>query len=161
MSKRRVYAAEFNLRDMFDNAREHRNAIVAGTTLALPDERKFGALETVQSYVDWVLDYVSDVYKSGPCTVEEGNGNLRKHAYHQGNRIVLPQRSRTDWAWREIVVLHEIAHHLTPGHEHDVEFAGCLVFLLYHVIGPEAGWAYSVLLANEGINITIKEYANV
>lgn len=157
MSKKRVYAAEFNLRSMFDHAGEHRNAIVSGVTLTLPDERKFGALETVQCYVDWVLDYVSDTYPSTPCTVVEGHGNLRKHAYHCGSQITLPQRDRTAWAWREIVVLHEIAHHLTPGHEHDAVFAGCLAFLLSEVIGPEAGWAYTVLLANEGINIVSKE----
>lgn len=157
MSKDAVYRAEFNLRDIFRNGKMSRNATIAGVTITLPDERLFGSLLTVQGYVDYVLDVVRDEYPSRPCTVREGRKNLRRKAYHQGNEIVLPQREVTDWAWREIVILHEVAHHITPGHGHDAAFCRAFTHLLTEIIGPEAGWAYAVLLMNEGINLINKE----
>lgn len=157
--KQQVYEAEFRLRDFFSNATVSRTAEVYGTTLTLPDERWFGSLETVQSYVDAVRDIVASRYPSKDCTVCEGRKSLRRKAYWDWNRIVLPQREVTRWAWREIVVLHEIAHHLTPGASHNEEFCGAYVHLLNTIMGPEAGWLMTVLLADNGITIKEEEYA--
>lgn len=151
--KSRVYNAEFALRDMFSNCTLSRTVKVHGMTLTLPDERKFGALATVQAYADAVIDMVSDRYPARAATVVEGRKSLRRKAYWQSGTIVLPQREVTTWAWREIVVLHELAHHLTPAHEHDEKFCAAYVYLLSEVMGPEAGWLMTVLLADNGVQI--------
>lgn len=153
MSKQKVYAAEFIMRDMFRNSTVSPTVHVHGVTLTLPVERWFGALETVQSYVDAVIDIAQPRYKAPSCKVIEGRKSLRRKAYWDWKQIVLPQREVTNWAWREIVVLHEVAHHLTPGAEHNEEFCAAYVYLLSEIMGPEAGWLYTVLLADNGIEI--------
>lgn len=151
--KQRVYNAEFALRDIFSNCTVSRTAVVHGTTVTLPDERRFGALETVQAYADAVIDMVGHHYGVKPVKVIEGRKSLRRKAYWDWDRIVLPKRDVTSWAWREIVVLHELAHHMTPGAGHNTEFCAAFVHLLKEIMGPEAGWLMTVLLADNGIEI--------
>lgn len=155
----RVYNAEFQLRDIFSNGSLSRVVKFKGMTLTLPDERKFGALETVQSYADAVIEMVRDTYPAKRVPVIEGRKSLRHRAYWDWEKIVLPQREVGAWAWRETVVLHEIAHHLTPGAGHNGEFCGAFVYLLTEIIGPEAGWLMGVLLNENGIEYKAKEIA--
>lgn len=151
--RQKVYNAEFTLRDIFSNSTVTRTTNVKGMTLTLPDERRFGALETVQAYADAVIDMVNHKYPAKRVAVVEGRKSLRRKAYWDWKQIVLPQREVTSWAWREIVVLHEIAHHLTPGAGHNEEFCGAFIYLLSEVMGPEAGWLMTILLADNQIEI--------
>jgi putative metallohydrolase (TIGR04338 family) len=49
---------------------------------------------------------------------------------------------------RETVVLHEIAHWLTPhGASHGTEFQSAFMWLLDHVVAPEAGFVFRFFLA--------------
>jgi putative metallohydrolase (TIGR04338 family) len=59
-------------------------------------------------------------------------------AYGGGGRITLPLFARNPW-----VILHEVAHNLTPNRyaAHGPEFAGVLLFLVRTRLGNEAGAA--------------------
>ncbi len=51
---------------------------------------------------------------------------------------------------REVVILHEIAHHLTPGGDaHGLKFRAAFLHLVTEIIGPEAGFALRVLMMDE------------
>ena len=159
-----VYGAEFLLRDVLDVASEGDGTYeFRGMHLTMPVEYKFGELDHIQRYVNAVINggILSTGSNHSTVRVVEGSANLRKKAYYRTgrNQIVLPQRDKGSWAWREVVVLHEIAHHLTPGHEHDEVFASCLAELLEQQIGPEAGLIYRVTLDRN--NIKLKEKVNV
>lgn len=154
--KAQVYSAEDRLAEIFRNTAVSRTTEIKGATLTLPDERRFGALETVQRYVDHAVKVCADVYPVGPCEVMVGRSTLKRKAYWRDGKITLPRLETTDWAWRELVVLHEVAHHLTPWHGHDSIFAGAFVHLLNEMMGPEAGWLASVLYMDNGVTIQTK-----
>ncbi len=134
-----------------------------GTRLALPAERKFADLASVQRYVDAVLALPSirERYPAaGSVAVRERRGQAKAHYEPQTASIALPLGSaraaqspadsaRTaNWAGRESVVLHECAHHLacslgpvdTSARErwHGVDFRAAMCALVLAVLGDEA-----------------------
>ena len=158
-----VYGAEFFLRDALDVAGEGDGTFeLRGMHLTMPTEYKFGELDHIQRYVNAVIkDYnLSTGSNHKPVWVVEGRANLRKKAYYKTGQgeIVLPKRDKGSWAWRQVVVLHEVAHHLTSGHGHDEVFASCLAHLLEEHIGPEAGLVYRVMLDKNNIKIKEKQH---
>lgn len=117
-----------------------------GTTVTIPVERKFGSLETVKAYVDKVC---IDHNRVTPKVVV--NNRLKKKATYCMGIITMPNFEER-WAWREAVVLHEIAHHLSSTNGHDKEFRDIFAQLLDKYIGPEVGWVYQTL-AMEASNV--------
>lgn len=157
MSTTAAYRAEWSLDFLLSNATEEsRTATIGGATVVIPNEYKFGHIDTIRDYVNRVIDRVNaDLGTNhGHVTVTEGRKTLCKKAYYINGNITVPQRDKGEWAWRQTVVLHEVAHHLTPWHGHDSVFTGMLAYLFDEFIGPEAGFMYRVLLSNEGINPT-------
>ena len=60
--------------------------------------------------------------------------------------------SVTDWALRELVVLHEIAHHLCDAEPpHGPEFVATFCELAEAVMGPEVAHVLRVVYAKEGV----------
>jgi putative metallohydrolase (TIGR04338 family) len=52
---------------------------------------------------------------------------------------------------RELVVLHELAHHLTPDDPgHGAQFVGALLTLVAEIIGPEAALVLQAALHENG-----------
>lgn len=145
--KSRVYAAEQQVCRLFDSAESHnvRTVQVHGSTLTLPVERKFGSVESVQRYVDAVLalNWVRERYAAAttPVAVRARRGQALAHYDALPPTIAIPLReSNRAWALREMVVLHEIAHHLAPnGVSHGRQFVDCFIELVTEIIGPEAG----------------------
>lgn len=144
--KSRVYAAEQQVRLLFDSAESHnvRTVQVQGSTLTLPVERKFGSVESVQSYVDAVLalNWVRERYAAPtPVAVRARRGQALAHYDALPPTIAVPLHERNRaWALREMVVLHEIAHHLAPSSaSHGRQFVDCFIELVTEIIGPEAG----------------------
>lgn len=151
----RVYEAEQLVRRLFDQAGEDRTVQWFGSSLTLPIERKFASVESVQAYVDKVLalDTVHGRYSRAllSCRVRERRGQRMAHYEHLTPTIAVPLHEHNRaWALRELVVLHELAHHLTPGQGHDGEFCEAFVFLAETVIGPEAGFLLRVALHENG-----------
>jgi putative metallohydrolase (TIGR04338 family) len=148
----KVYAAEEFVRTLFDRAAEHGNRVVDffGTQLTLPPEGRFATAAAVQRYVDDVLAHVGT---ARPLTVRARRGATAAH-YERGDdgaTIAVPDR-RTRWALRELVVLHEIAHHLSDAEPpHGPEFVATFCGLAEAVMGPEVAHVLRVVYAKEGV----------
>ena len=154
------YHAENLVLGMFDRASDFRAVHLAGSTVTLPVERRFASVESVQDYVDAVLalPWVRETWPQAttPVTVRRRTGSAKAHYHRAGAVIALPGHvANHAWALRELVVLHELAHHLTDPAEadHGAAFAGTLVELVSDVIGAEAGFALRVTLLDAGVAV--------
>lgn len=154
----KVYAAEAFVRTLFDRAAEHGNHAIEffGTALTLPPEARFASVESVQRYVDDVLA-LPTVRRQWPhvgaLTVRSRRGATAAHyeVGGDGAAIAVPE-ARTRWALRELVVLHEIAHHLCDAAPpHGPEFVATFCELADAVMGPEAAHVLRVVYAKEGV----------
>jgi putative metallohydrolase (TIGR04338 family) len=148
----KVYVAEEFVRTLFDRAAEHGSQVVDffGTQLTLPPEGRFGSVAAVQRYVDDVLAHVG---AERPLTVRGRRGASAAHYEHgdDGATIAVPEQ-RTTWALRELVVLHEIAHHLSDAEPpHGPEFVATFCELVEAVMGPEVAHVLRVVYAKEGV----------
>lgn len=153
--REKVYQAENRLCGIYDNAEQigHRMVTLDGCDLTLPPEAKFGCIESIQRYVDTVVG-------RGQVTVRERRGASVAHYEPWSHTIAIPN-GRDRWACREIVVLHELAHHRTRSDHsggvaaHGPEFVAALTQLLTDTMGPEVGLAYRVLCAHSGAKETV------
>jgi putative metallohydrolase (TIGR04338 family) len=148
----KVYAAEEFVRTLFDRAAEHGNRVVDffGTQLTLPPEGRFATVAAVQRYVDDVLAHVD---ADRPLTVRARRGVSAAHyeCTDDGATVAVPDQ-RTSWALRELVVLHEIAHHLSDAEPpHGSEFVATFCELADAVMGPEVAHVLRVVYAKEGV----------
>jgi putative metallohydrolase (TIGR04338 family) len=148
----KVYAAEEFVRTLFDRAAERGNRVVEffGTQLTLPPEGRFATVPAVQRYVDEVLAHVG---ADRPLTVRARRGVTAAHyeRFDDGATIAVPDR-RSTWALRELVVLHEIAHHLCDAEPpHGPEFVATFCELAEAVMGPEIAHVLRVVYAKEGV----------
>jgi putative metallohydrolase (TIGR04338 family) len=153
----KVYAAEEFVRTLFDRAAERGNRVVEffGTSLTLPPEARFSSVESVQRYVDDVLA-LGSVRERWPdvaaLTTRPRRGLTAAHYERDDGvaTIAVPEQ-RTSWALRELVVLHEIAHHLCDADPpHGPDFVATFCELAAAVMGPEAAHVLRVVYAQEG-----------
>ena len=143
---------------LLDHSVEHPVVEVAGSRIALPAERRFGDLAAVQRYADAVLalDWVRERWPAAhrAVRVRERRGPSRAHYERTGAVIALPVAGRgTRWALREVVVVHELSHHLGPGDDplHGPSFAGRMLELLDGLVGPEAALLLRVCFGDQGV----------
>jgi putative metallohydrolase (TIGR04338 family) len=154
----KVYAAEEFVRTLFDRAAEHgsRSVEFFGAQLTLPPEARFGSVPAVQRYVDDVLALPSvrqQWPKVAPLTVRARRAATAAHYENRDSTgvIAVPDLDTADWAMRELVVLHEIAHHLCDAQPpHGSQFVATLCTLAELVMGPELGHVLRVVYAKEG-----------
>jgi putative metallohydrolase (TIGR04338 family) len=154
----KVYAAEVFVRTLFDRAAEHGTRTVEffGTSLTLPPEARFASVDSVQRYVDDVLA-LATVRRRWPhvtqLAVRSRRGGTAAHYEIGGDGAVIAvPDARTRWALRELVVLHEIAHHLCgDAPPHGPEFVATFCELVEMVMGPEAAHVLRVIYAKEGV----------
>lgn len=155
----KVYAAEEFVRTLFDRACQHgsRGVEFFGVQLTLPPEAKFGSVDAVQRYVDEVLQLPA-LRQQWP-TVPPLRVRARRAATaaHYERRdgtgiIAVPDLDTADWAMRELVVLHEIAHHLCHARPpHGPQFVATFSRLAELVMGPELGHVLRVVYAKQGV----------
>jgi putative metallohydrolase (TIGR04338 family) len=145
-----TYDAENQLRDILDIAdrEENRAYRFYESTFTLPIERKFASIESIETYCNMVLQLpqVRRKYPEMskiPVTVRHRRGDRMAH-YEQDNHAIAICTKGTRWALRELVVLHELAHHLTPYNGHAVRFRKAHTFLCGECIGPEIGLILAV-----------------
>jgi putative metallohydrolase (TIGR04338 family) len=148
----KIYAAEEFVRTLFDRAAERGNRVVDffGTQLTLPPEGRFGSVAAVQRYVDDVLAHVG---ADRPLMVRARRGVAAAHyeRFDDDATIAVPD-GRSTWALRELVVLHEIAHHLSDAEPpHGPEFVATFCGLAEAVMGPEVAHVLRVVYAKEGV----------
>ncbi|QCB49426.1 TIGR04338 family metallohydrolase [Rhodococcus sp. PAMC28707] len=160
----KVYDAEAMVRVIFDRADERglRTVEMFGSTITLPIERKFASIESVQSYVDAVLtlNWVRETWPHAGSVVQvrERSGTGASHYERDTQTIAMPlHRNNEAWALRELVVLHELAHHLQPEvsglASHGGEFVDRFVTLVGEIIGQEAGFVLRATMAENGVRI--------
>jgi len=145
---------------MFDRAAEHGSPTVEffGTQLTLPPEGRFGSVAAVQRYVDDVLALPA-VRQHWPAAVSRLRVRARRAATaaHYENDdgagvIAVPDLETADWAMRELVVLHEVAHHLCQARPaHGPKYVATMCTLTELVMGPELGHVLRVVYAKEGV----------
>ncbi|MUM19139.1 hypothetical protein BI330_21080 [Mycobacterium sp. CBMA 623] len=141
---------------MFERAtHSQRDIDFFGTNLTLPPEARFASVESVQRYVDEVLALVGGRWSAGPITVRARRGATAAHYERDGNRAAIAVPDDRDgrlWAMRELVILHEVAHHLcppdAPAHGHD--FVGLYPELAGLAMGPEVEFILRSVYAREG-----------
>lgn len=148
-----VYRAEWMLCQIIDQQHLHQQVLVGGSMVLVPNDRKFANLESVQDYVN----YVTTRLGVSPVTVRPRNqkGEKSKTAHYEpwSGRIAIPMDRGGKWAQREIVVLHELAHHLTRDEHtgHGPKFAGKLLELIEEYVGLEAHFMLRVFYIQNGV----------
>ncbi|QIS23363.1 TIGR04338 family metallohydrolase [Nocardia terpenica] len=160
----RVYDAEGLVRRMFDRADEVgvRTVELHGSHITLPIERRFASVDSVQTYADRVLalNWVRARWAraTAALTVRARAGTTAAH--YESTRAVLAVPTHTGgtaWALRELVILHELAHHLEPpGPDlapHGPEFCSRYVDLVDGIIGPEAALVLRTTLLGCGAKL--------
>lgn len=144
-----AYTAEHAIWSVLDNVAASEEAFtvtVAGSSLVIPLERKFGRIEDIQSYVDRVWQVVNRNMGSAP-RVRPRQSIRHAHASRSRNEIAIPTNEvqaagKSGWAMREIVVLHELAHILNTSGDHSdgghgPAFVGWFLRLIREVMGYE------------------------
>jgi putative metallohydrolase (TIGR04338 family) len=127
-----------------------------GSTLVLPDERKFGNLDGVQRYIDQVLglNWVRATWPTRaaqPVTVRARKG-ASWATYRLGVIAVPDHKQGISWAMREMVIIHELAHHLARGGEsHGVQFVSTYLHLVKELVGEEVGLLLTDAFASNGV----------
>jgi len=151
--KSKVYAAEHTLAWLFDTAAATGNPMVtvSGVTVTLPPEAKFSSVESMQAYVNRVMDMLPTDRKTPK--VRHRSGTAKAH-YHPVGEIAIPTARGGSWARRELVVLHELAHHLTPGSGHNHRYVQAFLELVGRVMGPEVALVGRIIFDDNGVRCT-------
>lgn len=155
-----VYRAEDMVHGLFDHAVAGRTVDVFGVPLTLPPEARFASVESVQHYVDRVIG-------RGEVRVRARAGASSAH-YERADGtapvIAVPAGRDGAWALRELVILHELAHHLVAqaqvsgagaadGGVHGPAFTAALIDLAGAAMGPEAALALRIVYTESGVAI--------
>lgn len=142
-----VYAAEGLVRSLLDTQHDIPTTRLAGSTVTIPQERRWADLQSLQEYVSRLAPGVR---------VREREGQDKAHYERATATIAVPTRRTrtrsTPWAMRQLVVLHEIAHHRAPG-GHGPEFCAAFLDLVGQEMGPEAEFLLRVTYLESGVRI--------
>ncbi|TXI88297.1 MAG: TIGR04338 family metallohydrolase [Chryseobacterium sp.] len=110
-----VYSAEQLITALMDSphAEDTPTAFHGSTLPPIEQDRKFADIASVQRYVD-ALNTLNWGYSSSdgvpPVMVRNRKGSAKAH-WEFPNVIAIPFGRNGGWACREMVVLHEYAHH--------------------------------------------------
>ena len=156
----KVYAAERQVARIIDLRVDFPTIQLFGSELVVPDDRKFGDIDSVQRYVDsvlrlnWVRARWSD---TGAVSVRARRGTSKAHYEGATATMALPPFERGGrWGLRELVVLHELAHHLTDASapHHGPTFVSNLLTLVAELMGPEAEFLLRTTYLENGVEIS-------
>lgn len=154
-----VYDAEHLVHRIFDRSAEFPMVELAGSRLTIPVERRFASLDSVKEYVDQVMRSPAVLSRwnraATPVSVRERSGRGSAHYQRSGAVIAVPGTTHgSQWALRELVVLHELAHHLADDAtepNHGPSYVSRLLTLTGVVIGPEAELLLRITFAENGV----------
>lgn len=150
----RVYAAEEMLGRVLDEGGTYD---LFGSTLVMPRDRRFADLDSIRRYLAQLvrLRAVAEHPRADVAVhVAEYGGHTRAVYEAETATIRFPLVREGTWARRELVVLHEYAHHLTPHLGHGPEFAGAFADLVEHALAPEAATLLRVLFSEHDVAFT-------
>jgi putative metallohydrolase (TIGR04338 family) len=152
----RVYEAESVLARLVDRRTDFPVVEAYGSRVVVPDDRKFGDIDSVQRYVDAVLalDWVRSAApaRAGIPVQVRARAGATKAVYDGLTATIAVPTHRVGggWAMRELVVLHEVAHHLSADADHGPEFVTLLLRLVEELVGAEAGFLLRSALLDAG-----------
>lgn len=162
VQRQRLYDAEEQVcRQLEYAAAGARLVEVAGSTVTLPLEVRFGSLQAVQDHVDAIR--ASEAFAGRfptaartPLRVRRRAGDRAAHYEAPGTIALHEPVMGSAWALRQLVVLHEVVHH---GQHHDLpatalhgpEFAGALAELIGEVIGLEVALLVTAAFVDHGV----------
>jgi len=156
----RLYSAETLVHSIFDNATADASQLtIGGTTVTVPAEAKFATVESMQRYVDSVLAMrsVAELFGGRPTAVRvrARRGSTAAHYERETSTIAVPMQSDARWAQRELVLLHELAHHLDRGGgpAHGPDYVQGYLGLAESVMGPEAAFIMRITFAENGVRV--------
>lgn len=156
-----IYHAEHILSDMFDLCAASGNPLVTidDIALTLPPEARFGRIDDVQRHVDRVLDSEAIRATFGarpPISVRARNSAKCKAHYEPDTAVIaIPDTGQARSMLRELVLLHELSHHLddaTDDAAHGTSFLNTYLQVLELVMAPEVALALRLLLAHHGVH---------
>ena len=154
MQRARVYAAEDHWAVQLDAARRGAvRAQVAGSSVLLPAELRFGDLAAAQDYADAHLAG----HGLPPVVLRLRRGQRMAHWEPPGT-IALPVPEHGEpWALREAVLLHELAHHLAfhldGVLDHGAAYTARMLALVAGALGEEAAFALRVDYGEQGVRV--------
>ena len=163
--RQRLYDAEHQVRRQLELAAAGARTVTVGSsTIVLPLEVRFGSMNAVQRYSNGVR--ATDAFQerfpraaATPLRLRVRRGDRHAH-YEAPDTIALndPQHGSA-WALRELVVLHEIAHHaahhdLPPEPAHGAGYAGAFLRVVTDTMGPETGLLLTSAFADHGVAFT-------
>ena len=165
VQRQRVYDAEHQVRRQLELAAAGaRTVTVAASTLVLPLEVRFGSLDAGQRYTDGVCsgnDFRRRFPRAAaaPLQLRSRRGNRAAHYDAPGTIALHEPQHGSGWSLREMVLLHEIAHHVVhhdlPGvADHGPDYAGVFVNLVTQTMGPETGLLLTTAFAEHGVTMT-------
>lgn len=136
--RQRVYSVE----DAWAHALDRGGSVnFFGSSFTLPSQRILGDLNALQLTAEaWLA---SDLCRAwypglGDLAVRARKGQARAH-YESTGVIAIPLQS--DWACRETVLAHEVAHHLSWHSQlapHDAQFRLAMTRMAEIAFGPQA-----------------------
>jgi putative metallohydrolase (TIGR04338 family) len=163
--RQRLYDAEEQVCRQLDYAAAGARLVeVAGSTITVPLERKLGSLAAAGAYADAVrrspaFAALFPAAAAVPVRVRPRAGG-RAATYEAPDTIALHEPATgLAWALRELVVLHELAHHAhhherLPGPLHGAAFAGAFRRLVGEVLGPEVALLLTAAYAEHRVEAT-------
>ena len=154
MSRDYQQSLVYRTEDLFMRMLSRGGAVqIAGTSVTLPPEARFGDVAAVQRYVDAALAHpavVAEFGDRGPVTVRVRKGTKKAH-YEYGPRVIAVPETTT--FLREYVIVHELGHHFAPETEHGPAFTATVLRLLELIVGPEAAFVLGVLYRESGVGV--------
>lgn len=148
-----VYAAEDLVARRLDQAAASSGLVrLHGSTITVEGDVRFGSLDAVADYCHRLPQqrWFTARWPAAaavPLTVRARRGHRLAVYEPPGTVAVHEPRYGTGWALRELVVLHEIAHHIlhhqadpTRLAAHGPEFTGTMQQLVADQLGPPVGW---------------------
>lgn len=149
--RQRNYTAEWATGDLIDMALKvpGRAVTFKGSTVVLNGEERFANIDEVEAYLTRAMFHPGVVARFGARRVPRISERRQKNAHYSlVDGIVLPQGRM--WAFRELVVLHELAHYLAPG-GHGPEWADAFLYLIEQMMSAEIAWVHRVNMHESGV----------
>lgn len=139
----RVYAAE----DQWSAALDRGGRLeFLGSTVDLPVQVRFGTLESMQAYIDRLVER----HRCSAVRVRHRRGSTKAH--YERAEIAIPTDAA--WASRESVLLHEFAHHIAGADQrHGVSYRARMLALVEAELGMAAALVLRVGYEAQGLAV--------
>lgn len=165
VQRQRLYDAEAQVRRQLELAAAGASTLtVAASTVVLPLEVRFGDLSAAQRYTNAILATGAFISRfphaaATPLRLRPRRGGRHAHYEAPGTIALHEPAVGAAWSLRELVVLHEVAHHaahhdLLDDSPHGPAYAGAFIRVVTDAMGPETGLLLTTALAEHGVAVT-------